>query len=127
MKRILFPLAIFSLSMATLAGCDNSLRPPGDTGVCYQYVALKSGQHRFNVLERNVPSLEACAGALEAMRLKFLSIGGNQTTITGAYQSKFLFLQPEGIFTADSLGGGSYLALVRTDDGRLAQPGAVRR
>ena len=127
MKRILFPIAIFGLALAMLEGCDTSLRPPGDTGVCYQYVALKNGQHRFNVLERNVPSLEVCAGALEAMRLKFLSIGGNQTSITGAYQSKFLFLQPDGIFTADSLAGASYLALVRTNDGRLAQPGAVRR
>jgi hypothetical protein len=124
MKRILPLLAVAAVA---LSGCDTSPKPPGDTGVCYQYVTLKNGQHRFNVLEQNVKSLEVCAGALEAMRLKFLALGGNQTSITGAYQSKFIFLEPEGVFTADSLNGASYLALVRTGDGRLAQPGAVRQ
>jgi hypothetical protein len=77
------------------------------------------------VLARNVPTLEQCAADLEAMRVHFLSLGGSQTEITGAYQSKFLFLEREGIFTADSLDGASYLALVRTGDGRLAPPGSV--
>ncbi len=115
--------ALFALP---LSACDHSPRPPGDVGVCYQYVTPKGAKPKFNVLEQNVPSLEVCAGALEAMRLKFLSLGGNQLTVTGAYQSKFLFVEQEGIFTADTLNGSSYLALVRTDDGRLAQPGAVR-
>jgi hypothetical protein len=109
-------LAILAL-LAPLAACDTSVKPPGDAGVCYQYVALKGGQHRFNVLERNVSSLEVCAAALEAMRLNFLRLGGNQMNVAGAYQSKFIFVEQEG---------ASYLALVRTDDGRLAQPGAVR-
>jgi hypothetical protein len=110
-----------------LAACDNSPKPPGDTGVCYQYVTPKGGRPHFNVLQQNTQSLEVCAAALEAMRLKFLGLGGDQTSITGAYQSKFIFVEPEGIFTADTLNGASYLALVRTGDGRLAQPGAVRR
>jgi hypothetical protein len=118
-----------ALAAAVLVGaaaCDTSLRPPGTSGVCYHYVALKGGQHRFNVLQ-TAPNLETCAGALEAMRLRFLTLGGNQLSITGAYQSKFIFVEQEGIFTADSLDGASYLALVRTADGRLAQPGAVRQ
>jgi hypothetical protein len=115
------------LAVVGLAACDTSLRPPGDAGVCYQYVTLKGGASRFNVLQKNTPNLETCAAALEAMRLHFLSLGGNKLTITGAYQSKFIFIEQEGIFTADSLDGASYLALVRTNDGRLAQPGAVRR
>jgi hypothetical protein len=114
-------------ALAALSGCDNSLRPPGDDGVCFQYVVTKSGKPRFNLLQAKTPNLETCAAALEAMRVHFLTLGGNKTTLTGAYQSKFIFLEPEGIFTADTLNGASYLALVRTDDGRLAQPGAVRR
>ncbi len=123
-------LAAFAITFvvpAGLAACDTSLKPPGDTGVCFQYVTPKPGQHRFNILQKNTPNLEICAAALEAMRLHFLGLGGSQTSITGAYQSKFLFVEQEGIFTADSLDGASYLALVRTNDGRLAQPGAVRR
>ena len=120
-------LAIALFAASWLAGCDTSLKPPGDYGVCYQYVAPKPGQHRFNLLQKNTPNLETCAAALEAMRLHFLQLGGSQLSITGAYQSKFIFVEQEGIFTADSLDGASYLALVRTNDGRLAQPGAVRR
>ena len=59
--------------------------------------------------------------------MRFLMLGGNQNAITGAYQSKFLFLEQEGIFTADSLNGASYLALERTADGRLAPPGAFKQ
>ncbi len=114
-------------ALGVLAACDTSLRPPGDAGVCYQYVGVIQGKPKFNVLQPKAPNLETCAAALEAMRLRFLSLGGNRDTITGAYQSKFLFVESEGIFTADSLNGASYLALVRTNDGRLAQPGAVRR
>jgi hypothetical protein len=113
--------------LLALAACDTSLRPPGDAGVCYQYVVTRAGKPRFNVLQPNTPNLETCAAALEAMRLHFLQLGGNKTSITGAYQSKFIFVEQEGIFTADTLEGASYLALVRTNDGRLAQPGAVRR
>jgi hypothetical protein len=114
------------LSSLFLLGCDTSPRPPGTLGACYQYVTLKSGAHRFNLVEAHLPNLETCAAALEAMRIRFLRLGGSQLTLTGAYQSKFIFIEQEGIFTADSLDGGSYLALVRTADGRLAQPGAVK-
>jgi hypothetical protein len=125
--RLAAVLGGLALIPPLLAACDNSPRPPGDSGVCYQYVIPRPGQHRFNVLSKNTPSLEACASALEAMRLHFLMIGGNQTSLTGAYQSKFIFLEPDGIFTADSLNGASYIALVRTNDGRLVRPGAIRQ
>ena len=71
------------------------------------------------------PSLEVCAANLEAMRIKFLRLGGNQLEIYGAYQSNFLFLVREGVMTSTSLEGPRYVALVRTGDGRLAIPGAM--
>lgn len=123
MKRLLFAIAA-PLLLCPLAACDTSPRPPGDIGVCYHYVQAKGQKPRFNVVGRNVQTLEACAAQLEAMRLHFIMLGGNQNDITGAYQTKFLFLEREGIFTADSLNGASYLALVRTGDGRLAPQGS---
>ena len=123
MKRI--GLAATLLSLCAFAACDTSPRPPGDTGVCYHYAQPKGQKAHYNVLARNVPSLEQCAADLEAMRLHFLGLGGNQVDITGAYQTKFLFLEREGIFTADSLNGASYLALIRTGDGRLVPPGSI--
>jgi len=60
------------------------------------------------------------------MRIRFLSLGGGQTDIIGAYQGNFLFLNPYGVFTAPSLTAARYPALVRTGDGRLAVPGSVQ-
>jgi hypothetical protein len=124
MKRLLVALSTLGF-LPALLGCDTSPRPPGDTGVCFHYVQPKGEKAHFNVVARNVPTLEACAADLEAMRLHFIMLGGNNNTITGAYQTKFLFIQPEGIFTADSLDGAAYLALVRTGDGRLAPQGSA--
>jgi hypothetical protein len=73
----------------------------------------------------NAANLETCAANLEAMRLKFLRMGGSQQDIYGAYQANFLFLQQEGVLTSTSLEGPRYVALVRTGDGRLAIPGAM--
>lgn len=112
--------------MGLLAACNNSPTPPYDQGVCYQYVTPKGQKPRFNVLARNVPNLETCAADLEAMRIHFITLGGTANDIVGAYNSKFLFLQHEGVFTSDTLDGPAYLALVRTGDGRLAMPGAVQ-
>lgn len=123
MKRIALAAALLSLCAVT--ACDTSPRPPGDVGVCYHYAQPKGQKAHYNVLARDVPSLEQCAADLEAMRLHFLGLGGNQVDITGAYQTKFLFLEHDGIFTADSLNGASYLALIRTDDGRLVPPGSI--
>ena len=46
--------------------------------------------------------------------------------IVGAYQGSFLFLQREGVFTAETYDGARYPFLVRTGDGRLAVPGSVQ-
>jgi len=107
-----------------LAGCEHRTEPPGDPGVCYHVVPQKDGKLKFNKLV-NAPNLETCAANLEAMRVKFLTMGGSQQNIYGAYQANFLFLQSEGVLTSTSLEGPRYVALVRTGDGRLAIPGAM--
>jgi hypothetical protein len=109
---------------ALLAGCQQRTEPPGDPGICYHVVAQKDGKLKYNKLVA-APNLETCAANLEAMRIKFLTLGGNQQDILGAYQANFLFLQAEGVLTSTSLEGPRYVALVRTGDGRLAIPGAM--
>lgn len=109
----------------SLAACQKRVTPPGDPGVCYHVILQKDGTLKYNKLGGPTPNLETCAANLEAMRIKFLRMGGNQQEIMGAYQGNFLFLQKEGIFTGPSLQSGRYLALVRTGDGRLAIPGAM--
>ena len=82
------------------------------------------GELKYNKLVE-VDTLEKCAANLEAMRIKFLRMGGTQHEIVGAFQSNFLFLESIGVRTSTSLEGPRYVALVRTGDGRLAVPGAM--
>jgi hypothetical protein len=116
---------IVGLSALALSACAKRTLPPGDPGTCYHVAAQPDGSLKYNKLPSKQPSLEYCAAALEAMRVKFLQLGGSNRDLVGAYQGNFLFLQKEGIFTASSLEGHRYLALVRTGDGRLAIPGAM--
>ena len=126
MQRTL-ALAALAASALDLTACAQRTRPPGDVEVCYQVQPQRDGSLKYNRLASKQPDLEHCAAALEAMRVKFLMLGGSQREITGAYQGNFIFLQREGIFTAPSLEEHRYLALVRTGDGRLAIPGAMPR
>ncbi|HSV04197.1 MAG TPA: hypothetical protein VLI41_13440 [Phenylobacterium sp.] len=116
-------LILFAAALA-LGACAKRTTPPGTAGVCYHVVFEKNGRLKYNRLV-NAPNLETCAANLEAMRLKFLGMGGSATELLGAYQSNFIFVEREGIFTSTSLEGPRYVALVRTGDGRLAIPGAM--
>lgn len=119
-------LALAAAAVLALGGCsDTSLKAPTDVGVCWHLVRVE-GEYRFNRLAADQPQLEYCAARLEDMRLSFMRLGSAQTEVVGAYQGQFIFLQREGVFTAKSLNATPYLALVRTGDGRLAIPGAVR-
>ena len=122
MKRL--ALIAAALGIAALSACSQRTEPPGDPGVCYNVVPQKNGKLKYFKLV-NSSSLETCAANLEAMRVKFLRMGGSQQDILGAYQANFLFLQNEGVLTSTSLEGPRYVALVRTGDGRLAIPGAM--
>lgn len=123
MNRLLPPLLF--LAVFALAACSKGVQAPTNTGVCWHMVQLKNGKVRFNTLATNVPNLETCAARLEAMRLRFAALGATTDQMIGAYQGYFLFLQPEGIFTGESLDGAHYLLLVRTGDGRLVKPGVL--
>jgi hypothetical protein len=109
---------------AALSACSTRTEPPGDPGICYHVVPQKDGKLKYNKLV-NAANLETCAANLEAMRIKFLRMGGTQQEIYGAYQANFLFLEQQGVLTSTSLEGPRYVALVRTGDGRLAIPGAM--
>lgn len=122
-SRLILAVSL-ALSTLALAGCEKKIVPNGDAGICYHVVPQADGSLKYN---RLVPaaSLETCAANLEAMRIKFLRLGGSAQTLMGAYQSNFIFLQREGVLTSTSYEGPRYVALVRTGDGRLAIPGAM--
>ncbi|CAN7177821.1 hypothetical protein LJR225_000409 [Phenylobacterium sp. LjRoot225] len=122
MSRMVLAAAL--VSVLALGACSKEVMPPGDAGVCYNVSFKPNGELVYHKLV-NAPNLETCAANLEAMRIKFLRMGGTAQEILGAYQSNFIFVQRAGIFSAASLDGPRYLALVRTGDGRLAIPGAM--
>jgi hypothetical protein len=122
MKRV--ALALTLAAAAALSACAKKTEPPGDVGVCFHVVPQKDGSLKYNKLVAT-DSLEKCAANLEAMRIKFLRLGGNTQNIYGAYQANFLFLEKAGVLTSTSLEGPRYVALVRTGDGRLAIPSAM--
>ena len=115
---------VLSAVALALTACAKKTEPPGDPGICYHVVPQKDGSLKYNKLVQ-ARSLEVCAANLEAMRIKFLRMGGSQQEIYGAFQANFLFLEKEGVLTSTSLEGPRYVALVRTGDGRLAIPGAM--
>lgn len=127
MLRIASSRAAFAaalVSVLALGACSKRVEPPGDVGVCYHVTFKKNGGLIYHKLV-NAPNLETCAANLEAMRVKFLRLGGTTQELLGAYQANFIFVQKTGIFSGTSLDGPRYPALVRTGDGRLAIPGAM--
>lgn len=117
---------------AVLAGCGPSVKAPSEPGVCWHMVMNApgqvggevSGKYRFFLLKRDVPDLEHCAAALESMRIRFLSLGGSAKDVTGVYQGEYLFVDPRGVFSANSLDAPPFPMLTRSDDGRLVPQGA---
>jgi hypothetical protein len=118
-------LVLTAAAALCLTGCEKQLQAPTTPGVCWHMATLPDGKVKFNKVAENQPDLEHCAAQLEAMRLRFMQLGGTQSEITGAYQGNFLFLQREGVFTSQTFNGPHFPFMVRTGDGRLAVPGAM--
>ncbi|HLI65511.1 MAG TPA: hypothetical protein VKU90_04020 [Caulobacteraceae bacterium] len=117
--------ALTLIGAAALGGCQPQVDAPTDKGICWQAVQARDGKVTFNKVSAGERSIETCAAALEGMREHFLTLGGSAEDITGAYQGNFLFLQKEGVFTAETLNGPRYFLLGRTADGRLATAAAL--
>ena len=123
--RALAPAAVITLTAGGLASCEKEIEAPFDRGVCYHAVQQKDGKMQFFKVSDHQPNIEHCAASLEGMRERFLSLGGSTQELTGSFQGSWLFLNKQGIFISQKLDGIRYLALVRTGDGMLAQPGAL--
>lgn len=87
--------------------------------------AAPNGAVKFNALARNQKDLEHCAAQLDIMRLQFMGLGSRMNRVVGAYQTQFLFVGPEGVYTAQTFKGQRYLLMVHSGDGRLVVPAAM--
>jgi hypothetical protein len=122
------PIVALSLLVAAsgLTACEKQTKAPFEQGVCMHVIEQKDGTLKFNPVAQKVPSIELCAAELEGMRIRFVRLGSPNRELTGAYQGKFIFVQKEGIYLGDTYEGARFMSLVRTGDGRLAVPGAIR-
>jgi len=111
--RLARPLLTLAAAALALSACRAQIQPPGDPGACYHLAAIQDGRAKFNLLARSEPDMEHCAAALEAMRTRFLALGGQNHDIVGAYQNNFLFLGDDGVFTGTTYQGARYPFLVR--------------
>ncbi|MDB5455545.1 MAG: hypothetical protein JWP92_1130 [Caulobacter sp.] len=127
MRRPIRLAAVTALAVVALTGCEKQLKAPFDQGVCMHVLKNKDGSLKFNVVARNVPNLETCAATLEGVRIRFVRLGAPNSNMIGSYQGSFLFLEKEGIYVGQTYDGARFMSLVRTGDGRLAVPGAIRQ
>ncbi len=126
-KTVLAAAAVLAVSGLALAGCQKETKAPFETGVCFVVVTNKDGSLRYNPVAHNVPQMEECAATLEGTRIRFQRLGKTANSMVGAYQGSFIFVEKEGIYVGQTYEGPRFMSLVRTGDGRLAVPGAIRR
>jgi len=128
MKKTVLAAAALVASGLALTACEKQIKPPFESGVCFHVVTNKDGSLRYNPVARNVPQMEECAATLEGMRIRFVRMGqSNNRSMVGAYQGSFIFIEKEGIYLGQTYDGARFMSLVRTGDGRLAVPGAIRQ
>jgi hypothetical protein len=108
-----------------LTGCEEKVQSPGERNVCYHIGYPKDAPMKFNVVKKDVPSVEQCAAALEVLRMTLSSQGMLLERIDGAYNNNFLFIEGRFVKFATTYEGPRVTLLVKTNDGRLVVPGAV--
>ena len=116
--------AFVLLALLGLAACTKQVVAPTQADACFEVVPHKDGSVAFNLLSPHEPNLESCAGSLEAMRLWFLGLGGSNHQLAGVYNGQYLFLDPGGVKTSNSIDGMRFPFMIHTDDGRLVAAGA---
>lgn len=124
-RPVLIAASVVAAGLA-LSGCEKQIKAPFEKGVCFHVATNKDKTLRFNPVERNVPTMEQCAATLEGMRIRFVRMGSPTRTLTGSYQGSFIFVEKDGIYLGQTYDGARFMSLVRTGDGRLAVPGAIR-
>jgi hypothetical protein len=116
--------AVVLIALLGLCACTRQVATPTEVDACFEVVPHKDGSVGFNRLTQHEPTMENCAGALEGMRLRFLGLGGSNHQLAGVYNGHYLFLDPGGVKTSDSIDGMRFPFLVHADDGRLVAAGA---
>ena len=82
--------------LLALAACEETLKPPLHTNVCWRLAPAMNGARDFRPMSNSVPNLQACAIQLEGLRLK------HRAPVTGAYQGQIIYVTKDEITAAAS-------------------------
>lgn len=124
--KLTLSLAAAAIGALGLSGCAKHTEvAQNEAGVCYTLSQKADGTLVYHSVKTGLTQMEQCAAALELMRRNYLALGGSNEETLGAYGGRFIFLMKDGIYMGQTLEGDRYLALLRTNDGRLVMPGAV--
>ena len=107
-------LLIAGCGLALSACQDRIEAPDAPRGTCFLVSPQESGEVRFTAMPDPQPNMENCAARLEENRVRWL-------------RSQYLFVDSGGVSMSRTLNGGRFNALRRTNDGRLAIPGAFEQ
>ena len=77
---------------------------------------MQDGKPKFNVVASDVPDMEHCAAQLEAMRVRFLSLGGTAQRHRRRLSGQLPVPRREGCSPAETYQGPRYPFLVRNGD-----------
>ena len=119
-------IAMIGLGLCLMAGCSEpTLQAPDEHNTCFHIGYPKGSKPRFNVIKKDIKSIEYCAVELEQLRMEFARQGVPATSINGAYNGNFLFIEGRFIRMGRTYDGPTFTLLVKTDDGRLVKPGTI--
>ncbi|MHB8530469.1 MAG: hypothetical protein ACYC8V_13300 [Caulobacteraceae bacterium] len=89
------------LGALALWACEEAAAPSAP-GVCWRAPSRAAGPRRFEVLARNVDTLEDCAAELEAVHLQ------QGVDVQGAFQGVFIFIDARKVGSAARAGDFAY-------------------
>lgn len=125
MRLALMMIAVSSLA---LTACEERIEvPEAPNGTCFLVSPQEDGEIRFTAMPDLQPNMENCAARLEENRVRWLRMGGTRREVVGYYGTQYLFVDAGGVSLSRTLNGGRFNALRRTNDGRLAIPGAFEQ
>lgn len=123
--RLVFVVGLGALA---LSACQSKIEvPDAPRGTCFVVAPQEDGTANFTPMPDLQPNMENCAARLEENRIRWLRMGGTRREVIGYYGNQYLFVDSAGVSMSRTLDGGRFIALRRTNDGRLAIPGAFEQ
>lgn len=119
---------LMAVPALALVACEEQVQAPdAPRGTCFLVSPQEDGEVRFTAMPDPQPNMENCAARLEENRVRWLRMGGTRREVIGYYGSQYLFVDSAGVSMSRTIDGGRFIALRRTNDGRLAIPGAFEQ